>query len=72
MASIYDLSTFGSSRFMLRVKTNKPHLILKSKQNDGAWKEKYFFVRRNSIPEGDSLPRLWIKKGRKQIIYQGS
>ena len=62
LALVYDLSTFGSSRFLLRVKANKHHLILKLKQNEGAWKEKYFFVIRDAIPNGDSLRKTWIKR----------
>ena len=61
LALMYDHSTFGSSRFLLRVRTSKPHLILNSKQNDDDWKTKYFFVRHDSIPEGDSFPKTWIK-----------
>lgn len=36
LAFVYDLSTFGSFCFLLRVKTNKPPVISKTKHNDGA------------------------------------
>ena len=43
LACVYDLSTFGNSRFLLKVKTDRSPLVLKSKHNDGAWKGRYFF-----------------------------
>lgn len=49
LAHTYDLLSFRSSLFLFIVKTNKSHIILRSKQNDGAWKEKYFLVRQDSI-----------------------
>lgn len=64
LAHVYDLQTFGSSRSLLKVKTNKSHLILKSKQNDGSQKDKYFFVKREFIPNGDLQLRNWVRKGR--------
>ena len=41
---------------------------MKSKQNDGPWKERYFFVKRASIPDGDVWPQEWIIKGRVSIL----
>lgn len=61
LAYIYDLSTFRNSHFLLKVKIDKPPLILKSKPNDGSGKGKYFFVKRDSIPDGDLLPHLGLK-----------
>lgn len=37
LGHVYDLSTFGNSRFLVKVKTNKSSLILKSKHNDGVY-----------------------------------
>lgn len=54
---LYDVATFGNSPFLLRLKPRQSLFVLKTKQNDGDWKEKYFFVKRNSIPGGDSLPK---------------
>lgn len=59
----YNLLTFVNSLFLIKVKTKKLHLILKSKQNAGTYK-KYFFVRRDSIPNGDILPKTWVRKNR--------
>ena len=53
LASVYDLQTYGSSRLLFKVKPGRNHLVLKSKQNDGPWKERYFFVKRASIPDGN-------------------
>lgn len=48
---------------MFRVKTKKSPIVLKTKPSDGAWKENFIFVRRDSINGGDSLPKAWIEKG---------
>ena len=64
LAYMYDLTTFGNSCFLLKVKTHKSSIVLKNKHNDGAWKEKYIFVRRDSVIDGDLLPNAWFKKGR--------
>ena len=39
-------------------------MVLKSKQNDGPWKERFFFMKRGSIPDGERWPQEWIIKGR--------
>ena len=64
LACMYDLTTFRHSDFLLKVKTHISPLVLKNKQNDGAWKEKYLFVRRDFVPSGDLLSDAWFKKGR--------
>ena len=64
LASVYDLQTYGSSRFLFKVKPGQNHLVLRSKQNDGPWKERFFFVKRASIPDGSLWPQEWILKGR--------
>ena len=69
LASVYDLSTYGSSRFLFKVKTGQSHLVLRSKQNDGPWKEKFFFVKRASIPDGNLWPQEWVLKGRVLISF---
>ena len=67
-ASVYDLQTYGSSRFLFKVKPGQNHLVLRSKQNDGPWKERFFFVKRASIPDGNLWPEEWILKGRALIF----
>lgn len=57
LSHVYDLSTFDNSRFLFKFKFNKSPLVLKTKHSDGAWKERYFFVRRDSIPNEDLLPK---------------
>ena len=52
IATMYDLQTFGSSSFVLKVKAGHPHLVLKTRHNDRTWKERFFFVKRSSIPNG--------------------
>ena len=69
IAMIYDLQSFGSSRFILKVKTGRLHLVLKTQHNDTAWKERLFFVKRDSIPEGVGLPYEWVRKGRITLSF---
>ena len=69
LAYIYDLMTFGNSFFLLKVKFDRFPLVLKSKHNDGAWKGKYFFIRRDSILDGNLLPQSWVRKGRTSCFY---
>lgn len=64
LACVYDLTTFGNSRFLLKFKTHRTPLVLKTKQNDGSWKGKYLFLRRDFVPNGDLFPDVWVKKGR--------
>lgn len=64
LACVYDLTTFGYSCFLLKVKTHRSPLVLKTKHNDGAWKEKYFFMRCDFVPSGDLMSDAWVKKGR--------
>ena len=70
LASVYDLSTYGSSRFLFKVKPGKNHLVLKSKRNDGPWKERFFFVKRASIPDGNLWPQEWVLQGRAVVILR--
>ena len=69
LASVYDLKTHGSSRFLFKLKTGRNRLVLKSKQNDGPWKEQFFFVKRKSIPNGEELLAEWIRKGRNDFTF---
>ena len=69
LANVYNLRTFRSSHFLLKVKTNISQLILKSKQEDGACKEIFFFVKHNSIPNDNLLPINWVGKGRILFNY---
>ncbi|MFS7990344.1 hypothetical protein Hanom_Chr11g01057691 [Helianthus anomalus] len=55
----YRLRSHGSNRFLLSSTSNNP-LILKVTKNEDEWKRKFFFVRRDSITEGDSLPMKWL------------
>ena len=66
---MYDLQTFGSSRFIFKVKTGHPHLVLKTRHNDKTWKGRFFFVKRSSIPQCTDLPYEWITKGRTILVF---
>ena len=64
LAYVYNLVTHGSSCFVLKLKPDQSRLILKSTQNDPHWRNQFFFVKRDSIPDGGSLPLKWVTKGR--------
>jgi hypothetical protein len=68
VATMYDLQTFGSSRFILKVKTGHPHLVLKTRHNDKTWKGRFFFVKRSSVPQCAALPYEWVTKGRTVLV----
>ena len=68
IATMYDLQTFGSSRFILKVKTGHPHLVLRTRHNDKTWKGRFFFVKRSSIPQYTGLPYEWVTKGRTVLL----
>ncbi|MFS8007277.1 hypothetical protein Hanom_Chr14g01259101 [Helianthus anomalus] len=64
LAYFYSVVTHGSSRFLFKSKPHQSILIHKTTQNDSTWKNQFFFVRRDSILYGDSLPLKWILKGK--------
>ncbi|MFS7912416.1 hypothetical protein Hanom_Chr02g00129701 [Helianthus anomalus] len=73
---VYRLRSHGSSRFLLYSTSNNP-LILKATRNGEEWKRKFFFVKRDSIPDGDSFPLKWKlalltqeSSARIEAIYQ--
>jgi hypothetical protein len=64
LAACYQLRTHGHSRFVLQSRDGTRQMIPRSSHNDSDWKRKFFFVKRASIPGGESLPMDWVKKGR--------
>ena len=64
LAELYDLTTFGSHRYLLKRKAGEDHPIFKVTKNDANWKRRFFFVKRDSIPDGKDLPKEWATHGR--------
>ena len=64
LAALYDLTTFGSHRYLLKRKAGEDHPVLKVTKNDTNWKRRFFFVRRDSLPNGNDLPKEWATHGR--------
>ncbi|KAM0025654.1 hypothetical protein Hdeb2414_s0021g00577091 [Helianthus debilis subsp. tardiflorus] len=62
LAYVYTLVTYGSNRFLFKSKPHQPIPILKTTKNDSSWKNEFFFIKRDSLPEGDTLPVRWISK----------
>ena len=61
---LYNLVTHGSHRYLFKAKPHKPLPLLKTTKNDLHWKNQFFFVKRDSIPAGDRIPKKWNLKGR--------
>ncbi|KAM0035994.1 hypothetical protein Hdeb2414_s0015g00453071 [Helianthus debilis subsp. tardiflorus] len=59
LAELYDLTTFGSHRYLLKRKAGEDHPVFKVTKNDTNWKRRFFFVRRDTIPDGKDLPKEW-------------
>ena len=64
LGELYDLTTFGSHRYLFKRKPGEEHPIFKATKNDTNWKRCFFFVRRDSIPDGKDLPKTWATYGR--------
>src|ERR1043166_8206530 len=60
----YSLQTFGSGYFMLKSKTKKHRVFTEVTQNDPPWKDRFFFVLRESLPQESFLLPCWNEKGR--------
>ncbi|KAJ0838647.1 hypothetical protein HanPSC8_Chr14g0597251 [Helianthus annuus] len=61
IASVYELRNHGTCRFTLRIRPNHYPLLSKTKHDEKDWKTRLFFVRRDSIPNGRSLPLQWTR-----------
>ncbi|KAJ0886535.1 hypothetical protein HanRHA438_Chr09g0380531 [Helianthus annuus] len=59
LAELYNLVSHGSHRFLFKHKPGEAHPILKTTKNNTNWKKRFFFVRRDSIPDGKDLPIKW-------------
>ncbi|KAJ0726095.1 hypothetical protein HanPI659440_Chr12g0466371 [Helianthus annuus] len=64
LASLYNLVSHGSHRFLFKAKPQHPLPLLKTTKNDSNWRNLFFFVRRDTIPLGNTLPKKWVLKGR--------
>ncbi|MFS7993170.1 hypothetical protein Hanom_Chr12g01090911 [Helianthus anomalus] len=59
LSHMYNLVNHESHRFLFKHKPQKTHPLLKVTKNDTHWRNQFFFVRRDSIPNGISLPKKW-------------
>ncbi|KAM0044411.1 hypothetical protein Hdeb2414_s0010g00352921 [Helianthus debilis subsp. tardiflorus] len=50
---LYNLVNHGSHRFLFKHKPGQAHPILKTTKNDSHWRNQFFFVKRDSIPNGN-------------------
>ena len=63
ITSVYDIKSFKSFWFVLKRKPGRTPLIEDFTPEDGLWKERFFFVKRSTIPLGEVLPMEWIQEG---------
>ncbi|KAJ0916806.1 hypothetical protein HanPSC8_Chr06g0266111 [Helianthus annuus] len=63
LAELYDLLRWFH-RYLLKRKAGEDHPIFKVTKNDTNWKRRFFFVKRDSIPDGKDLPKEWATHGR--------
>ncbi|MFS7936915.1 hypothetical protein Hanom_Chr05g00421361 [Helianthus anomalus] len=66
LSQMYNLISHGSYLFLFKHKPGQPHLILKTTKNDTHWRNQLFFVKRDSIPDGKDLPKIWITHGARK------
>ncbi|MFS7983955.1 hypothetical protein Hanom_Chr11g00980811 [Helianthus anomalus] len=59
LSRLYNMVIHGSHCFLFKHKPQKPHSLLKVTKNDSNWRNQFFFVRRDSIPNGNRLPKKW-------------
>jgi hypothetical protein len=70
LATLYNLRTHNSSRFVLQLIRKDVYPVLKATKNEDSWKNNFFFVRKESIPGGPDLPPRWPTKGRIRSLGQ--
>ncbi|KAJ0726238.1 hypothetical protein HanPI659440_Chr12g0468031 [Helianthus annuus] len=63
LSQLYNLVIHGSHRFLFKHKLGQAHPILKTTKNDTNWRNQFFFVRKDSSPNGNHLPKKWITQG---------
>ncbi|KAL8255235.1 hypothetical protein R6Q59_033456 [Mikania micrantha] len=65
IALMYQLRTHGSSRFVLQRRSGAPILVPGITLNENEYRNRFFFVKRRSIPSGELLPLKWVEKAPK-------
>ncbi|KAJ0520311.1 hypothetical protein HanIR_Chr10g0457971 [Helianthus annuus] len=51
LAEMYDLTTFGSHRYLFKRKPGEEHPIFKATKNDTNWKRRFFFCQKGFYPK---------------------
>ncbi|MFS8003996.1 hypothetical protein Hanom_Chr13g01220441 [Helianthus anomalus] len=59
---MYNLVSHGSHHFLFKVKPQHLHPLFKTTKNDTNWSKQFFFISRDSIPNGNHLPKNWNLK----------
>ncbi|MFS7953825.1 hypothetical protein Hanom_Chr07g00623131 [Helianthus anomalus] len=54
LESLYNLVSHGSHRFLFKAKPHNPLPLLNTSKNDTNWRNQFFFVRRDTIPLGNT------------------
>ena len=69
IASVYDIKPLRSFWFVLKRKPGRTPLVEDFSQEDGLWKERFFLVKRSTIPLGETLPMEWIQES-LSVLWQ--
>ncbi|KAM0057949.1 hypothetical protein Hdeb2414_s0005g00164471 [Helianthus debilis subsp. tardiflorus] len=72
LSCLYNLVSHGSHHYLFKSKPQQPHPILKTNKNDTNCRNQFFFVRRDSIPNGSHLPKKWNTQAISLSHIQGS
>ncbi|KAJ0614081.1 hypothetical protein HanIR_Chr02g0058501 [Helianthus annuus] len=64
LSQLYNLVSHGSHCSLFKYKPGQPHPILKTTKNDTHWRNQFFFIKRDSVPDGKDLPTRWITHSR--------
>ncbi|KAJ0561078.1 hypothetical protein HanHA300_Chr06g0218761 [Helianthus annuus] len=63
LANLYNLVSHVSPRILFKAKPQNPLPLLKTTKIDTNWRNQFFFIMRDTIPLGNTLPKKWVLKG---------
>ncbi|MFS7893992.1 hypothetical protein Hanom_Chr00s001273g01678301 [Helianthus anomalus] len=70
LSLLYNLVSHGSHCFLFKHKPGQAQPILKTTKIDSNWRNQFFFIRKDSIPDGNHLPKKWITQERIAAFWR--
>jgi hypothetical protein len=61
---LYRVCSHGSHQYLFKGPSKLDPPLLKVTRNGASWRQRFFFVRRDSLPELRKLPTKWVTTGR--------